>query len=141
MRSDAYVYTFGMSDEEVREALASNETGVLSLAADDSAYAVPVSYHYDGEAVWLRLSDDGDSEKMSFIDATEEACLVVYGVETGGSWSVLLRGTLRRDDAAFDRAGLREHFDDLRIFDENVDEVELAFFEFVPREVTARRTD
>jgi hypothetical protein len=141
MDSDAYVYTFGMTDAEVDETLAANDTGVLSLADDGTPYAVPVSYHYDGESIWLRLSDDGDSEKMAFLESTTEPCLLVYGVEGDHSWSILIRGELRRDDDAFDLAALRESFGPLRIFDENIDEVDLALFELVPRELTARRTD
>jgi nitroimidazol reductase NimA-like FMN-containing flavoprotein (pyridoxamine 5'-phosphate oxidase superfamily) len=130
-----------MSDEELRETLRANDTGVLGLADEGRSYTVPVSYHYDGESVWLRLSDDGDSEKMAFVDTTSEASFLVYGVEAERSWSVLLRGNLRRDDDAFEADALRDHFSDLRIFDEDIAEVQLALFEFVPSEVTARRTD
>jgi nitroimidazol reductase NimA-like FMN-containing flavoprotein (pyridoxamine 5'-phosphate oxidase superfamily) len=141
MHSDAYVYTFGMTDEALREALRENDTGVLGLADEGRSYVVPVSYHYDGESVWLRLSDDGDSEKVAFTDTTTEASFLVYDVEETHSWSVLMRGALRRDDDAFGTNELRDQFSDLRIFDEDIAEVQLAFFEFVPTEVTARRTD
>jgi hypothetical protein len=141
MDTDAYVYTFGMTNSEIEDVLRANDTGVLSLADGGTPYAVPVSYYYDGESVWLRLSDDGHSEKMAFVEATTEPCFLVYGVEADHSWSVLMRGRLERDDDAFDRAGLRAHFGPLRIFDEDIADVELALYEFVPTELTARRTD
>jgi|GEM_PF-2818707 hypothetical protein len=44
-----YVYTFGLDGGDVIEALAN----------DGAAYAAPVSFHFDGSSLYLRLTGDG----------------------------------------------------------------------------------
>lgn len=137
-----FVYTFGMDGAEIERRLRENATGVLSLARDGTAYAVPVGYHYDGERLVLRLARTGDDRKLAFLESTDRASFLVYEVEPpDSSWSVLVSGELRElDDEAFDAATVNEEFLPLRVFDEPIDEIELSFHELVIDEVVGRRT-
>jgi hypothetical protein len=135
-----YVYTFGMTDEELDDHLRDGEVGVLALADGGDAYAVPVGYHYDGERLVVRLGDDEDSTKMDYLETTETATLVVYEVESErSSWSVLVRGSLRRLPAETDRE-INEQFEPFRLFDEAVDDVDAAVYELEMEAVTGRQT-
>jgi len=85
-----------MDGIEIAEFLAERGTGVLSLAKENAGYGFPVSYSYsdDEGAVYVRLGFGRDSQKRSFVDATERASLVVYD-ETGDGWkSVVVEGSL-----------------------------------------------
>lgn len=141
-----YTYTVGMDDGEVRSALENSGVGVLSLADGGRAYGIPVHHHFDGESLYLRLIDDEHSEKMAFLEATEEASYLVYGLGEGGeeSWSVVATGALRRltgeERAALDDAAINEAFDAMRIFGESVADIEVAIYEFEADSITGRRT-
>ncbi|WP_254536310.1 pyridoxamine 5'-phosphate oxidase family protein [Halomarina litorea] len=139
-----YTYTVGMTDEEVADHLRTETSGVLSLARDGDAYALPVSYHYDGESLYLRLTEDGHSKKMAFLTATDEACFLLYDVEGEDSWSIVVTGGLRRltaeEDGALAEAGVHAKFAPLRVFDEDIDDVEIAVYELATTAVTGRRT-
>jgi nitroimidazol reductase NimA-like FMN-containing flavoprotein (pyridoxamine 5'-phosphate oxidase superfamily) len=137
-------YTVGMDDAEVAEYLADHDVAVLSLADEGDAYAVPVNYHYDGESLYLRLLADPDSTKMAFVEATERATVLLYGVAGDISWSVLARGTLRRLDGAeraeFDDTAVNETFGPVRVFGEDVAAMDVAIYELDDLAVTGRRT-
>lgn len=140
-----YVYTIGMTDEEVEEYLERAETGVLALAGDGDAYGVPVAHHYDGGSLYVRLSTDGSSTKLSYLEATETACYTMYDVgESGDSWSIVVTGPLRkltgRERAQFDETAVNESFLELRIFDEDVEVVDLEIYELEIETITGRRT-
>lgn len=140
-----YVYTFGMTESEVREALETTETGVLALASTGAAYAVPVGFHYEDGAVFLRLTDDGESKKLSYVDDTTEACVLLYADDPPDeSWSVVAVGPIRElSDAeleAFDEATVRERFGKPRIFDEDLDALEWSVYELEIEELTGRKT-
>lgn len=140
-----FTYTAGMDRDDVEERLRGTETGVLSLADGDEAYGVPLAYYYDGgDALVLRLGRVDDSEKMAFVEATGRACFVVYGYESPTeSWSVLVRGELRevpRDDPRYDDAAINQHFPDLRVFDEDVEEIAVVLYELSMDVVTGRET-
>lgn len=137
-------YTVGMDEDEVTDYLADHDVAVLSLADGGDAYAVPVNYHYDGESLFLRLADDGDSTKMSFVDATGSACVLLYGVAGDISYSVVARGSLRKlagdERAAFDDARINEAFGALRVFGEDVADIDVAIYELADAAITGRRT-
>lgn len=139
------VYTAGMNDEEVDERLRECETGVLSLARDGDAYAIPVAFRYDGESIRFRLGDDGTSTKLAYADATETASFLVYGYEgPDDSWSVIASGPIRRvPPEAWDAtaaADLDEWYVPLRVFDEAIEETELIGYELAIDAITGRRT-
>jgi hypothetical protein len=137
-----YVYTVGMSEEAVERHLSGAETGVLSLADGSRAYAVPVHCAYDEGVVVFRLTDDDDSEKLAFLDATTEACFVLYDATDGESWSVLVRGPVSRvdDPDRHDAAAINERFGPARLFDEDVGDTEVHLFELDVQSVTGRKT-
>ena len=136
-----YVYTFGMTDEEADQYLRDGEVGVLSLADDGDAYAVPVGYHYDGQRLLVRLGERDDSTKMEYLENTGTATLVVYEKEDErSSWSLLVRGKLVELPPETDRE-INEQFEPFRLFGESVADVDAAVFELRMDEVTGRRTD
>lgn len=86
-----------MSRDEVDSFLADQGYGVFSLANENTAYGVPVSFGYDGESkLYLYLIQFGDdSRKLDFADQTETACVVAYEVESRFRWrSVIVSGSL-----------------------------------------------
>lgn len=141
-----YTYTVGMDEGEVRAALDAHEVGVLSLASGGRAYGIPVHYHYDGESLYLRLIDDDHGTKTDFLEDTETASFLVYGLGEDGeeSWSVVTTGPLRRltgdERASFDDAAINEAFGPMRIFGESPSEVEPALYELDAGSITGRRT-
>ena len=141
MKHAEYVYTSGMTESEIDDRLRAGEHGVLGLAADDEAYAVPLSYHYDGDRFLLRVSEhEDDSEKRRFLEATATATFVCYESSTDGSWSVHVRGPIRRLDAAVDDATLNERFQPFRLFDEAVESVTFSLYELGMETVIGRKT-
>ena len=136
-----YVYTSGMSESEVDSRLRGGEHGVLGLANGDDAYAVPLSYHYDGDRLLLRVSEhDGDGEKGRFLETTDTATFVCYEASTDESWSVHVRGPIRRWERTVDEATLNEWFQPFRLFDEAVENVAFALYELRMETVIGRTT-
>jgi hypothetical protein len=138
----SYVETLGMSERELADHLHGVEAGVLALADGGDAYAVPVSFRYDEGRFLLRLTDDGDSEKVAFVRATDSATFVAFGADGTDSWSVLARGPLVEPDDGEVAALLAEpdSFGPVRVFDEAVSDVEVRVFELLAESVTGRRT-
>ncbi|MCU4925925.1 pyridoxamine 5'-phosphate oxidase family protein [Halobacteria archaeon AArc-dxtr1] len=140
-----FVYTLGMSNEEVETYLKRIGTGVLSLASDDDAYAIPVAHHYEDETLYVRLSTDGSSTKQSYLEETETACLTLYDVDPPReSWSVVVTGSLRQLDnperEGFDAATVNDSFLELRVFDEDIEAIDLKLYEFEIDTITGRKT-
>jgi hypothetical protein len=138
----SYVETFGMTERELGDHLRGVEAGVLALADGGDAYAVPVSFRYDAGRFLLRLTDDGDSEKLSFLRSTGAATFVAFGRDGTDSWSVLARGPLVELDED-ERASVladADAFGPVRLFDEAVSEVEVRVFDLDAESVTGRRT-
>ncbi|ESS03731.1 MAG: putative flavin-nucleotide-binding protein [uncultured archaeon A07HR67] len=89
-----------MSASAVDAFLGRHETGVLSLARDDSPYAIPVSYGYDeaSREAFLRLVSAADGEKRAFLASDPEARLVVHDEAERVYTSAIAVGTLERVD-------------------------------------------
>ncbi|MEF8840662.1 MAG: pyridoxamine 5'-phosphate oxidase family protein [Haloarculaceae archaeon] len=138
----SYVETVGMDERELAEHLHGVEAGVLALADDGDAYAVPVSFRYDDGRLLLRLTDDGDSEKLAFARATDSATFVAFGSDGNDSWSVLARGPLVEldDDETAALLEAPDAFGSVRVFDEAVTELEIRVFELEAEAITGRRT-
>lgn len=85
---------FEMTDEEVERMLRAADYGVLSLAADDEAYAIPMSFGYDGEGLYFVFRQPAErSRKLEFIEETGRAAFVVSSVATKHDWaSVVVEG-------------------------------------------------
>ncbi|THE64316.1 pyridoxamine 5'-phosphate oxidase family protein [Salinadaptatus halalkaliphilus] len=139
-----YVYTFGMDAETIDRRLEENEVGVLALADDSSAYAVPVGYHYDGASLYVRLATDGSSTKMAYVETTTDACFCLYSNGSSDeSWSILVHGPLRKLTGSkrerFDAATLNESFHRLYVFDQDVEALEPEIWELEMESVTGRK--
>ncbi len=135
-----YVYTFGMDETELERKLEESDTGVLSLARDGDAYALPVSFHYDGERILLRFGVEEGSEKVSFVETTDTASFVVYEATGEESWSILAQGSLVPAPDTLNEAEINERFVPLRVFDESLGDVEPELYELRIESVTGRKT-
>jgi nitroimidazol reductase NimA-like FMN-containing flavoprotein (pyridoxamine 5'-phosphate oxidase superfamily) len=139
-----YATTRGLSDDEVDDLLADHHIGILALADGGSAYAVPVDYHYDGDRLLLRLTDDGKSKKIAYVEATDDPEFLVYG--HGGpydSWSVIVTGEVREidpEEAGVDAATVNDWFGPVRLFDEAVEDVTIRLFEVEVESLVGRAT-
>jgi hypothetical protein len=141
MEHAEYVYTVGMNETEIDELLRTTGHGVLALADADEAYAVPLNYHYDGERFLLRMSEhDAESQKRRFIETTDTATFVCYAGGAEESWSIHVRGPVRRWDQEVDEATLNEWFPPFRLFDESIEDVEFALYELEMETVVGRKT-
>jgi nitroimidazol reductase NimA-like FMN-containing flavoprotein (pyridoxamine 5'-phosphate oxidase superfamily) len=79
---------------EIASFLEDYGTGVLALASEDDAYAIPVSYAFDAdeEAIYFRMGFAPGSQKRKYLEDTEHLSFVVYA-DTGGGWkSVVVEG-------------------------------------------------
>jgi len=145
----SFTYTEGMDRETVERRLREAGTGVLALADAADAYAVPVAYHYEDGTVFFRLGETADSTKVDYLDTTETATLVVYAADPTeearelDSWSILVRGRLREvadDDPHYDAARINEEFAPIRVFDEDLEDLELTLYALEPESVVGRET-
>lgn len=143
-----FAYTEGMTEAEVEERLAETPDGVLALADDGDAYAIPVFHHYDDGSLYFRLGVTPNSEKKAYIEATERASYVVYAAEPTADpeeqtgWSVIARGSISEvpaDDPAYEAVEINERYAPIRVFDEALDEIEVALYELRIEELTGRR--
>lgn len=73
-----------MTESEVRAFLRHNKSGVLSLADEGRAYAVPLFYAYDGRALYF-MGREG--EKTRFAESTQEACFTVVRTMSLDDWA------------------------------------------------------
>lgn len=136
-----YVYTGGMAESDMEDRLRAGEHGVLGLAEGNDAYAIPLSYHYDGDRFLLRVSEhDDEGEKNRFLETTETATFVCYEASTNESWSIHVRGQLRRWEGDVDEATLNDWFQPFRLFDEPTETVEFSLYDFRMESVVGRET-
>ena len=85
-----------MTNAEIDNFLSERGFGTLSLADSGDAYAVPISFGYNGERLFMYLVEFGDSsQKLAYSRNTATACLTAYMVESQYEWaSVIVRGSL-----------------------------------------------
>lgn len=145
-----YAYTRGMDDAEIDERLRSTGTGVLSFADGDAGYGIPLAHHYDGDHLYFRLGVTEDSRKRRLLDGGGPVSYAVYDTEETAdargleSWSVVVSGTLARipesEHERFDTAEINRQFTPIRVFDEDVDEMEIVIVRLDADAVTGRTT-
>lgn len=141
MEHPEYVYTVGMDEADLEERLRTSQHGVLALADDDDAYAIPLSCRYDGKRLLLRVSyHDGHEEKRRFLETTDTATFVCHEASTDESWSILVRGPVGQWENDVDERTLNEWFEPFRLFDEAVENVEFALYEIRIETVVGRKT-
>lgn len=80
---------------EIASFLENYGTGVLALASDDDAYAIPVSYAFDvdEEAIYFRMGFAPGSQKRKYLEDTEHLSFVVHADTEDGWKSVVVEGT------------------------------------------------
>jgi nitroimidazol reductase NimA-like FMN-containing flavoprotein (pyridoxamine 5'-phosphate oxidase superfamily) len=83
-----------MDGLEIASFLQSHGTGVLALASDDDAYAIPVSYAFDDgeEAIYFRMGFAPGSQKERYLEDAEHVSFVVYADTEDGWKSVVVEG-------------------------------------------------
>lgn len=85
-----------MDDDEIRDLVSSQSTGVLGLPAADAPYLLPMSFAFDGDSsLYFTYLLGPSSRKELLSNRAEYARFLVYTVETMFNWrSVLLTGEL-----------------------------------------------
>ena len=80
---------------EIASFLEAYGTGVLALASENDAYAIPVSYAFDAEeeAIYFRMGFAPGSQKRKYLENTEHLSFVVYADTEDGWKSVVVEGT------------------------------------------------
>jgi nitroimidazol reductase NimA-like FMN-containing flavoprotein (pyridoxamine 5'-phosphate oxidase superfamily) len=82
-----------MDGDAIEEFLGSQRVGVLGLPAEGPPYMVPISYGYDGDALYFTFVGGPDSRKRQLVDRAETAGFLVYDVRSMFNWeSVILTG-------------------------------------------------
>lgn len=145
-----YTYTAGMDETEIDERLRTTDSGVLALAAEGDAYAIPVAHYYDGEDLFFRFGLTDESTKREYWDATETASYVVYGADRTDdprgldSWSIIITGQLvelpEAERARFDTAEINRDFAPIRVFDEAIEDIEITIAKLEIESITGRET-
>ncbi len=80
--------------EDVQAILEASRLGVLAMSDGPDAYAIPLFYGYDGEAVYFHCHP---GMKDEYFDATGHACLVVIHLESDDIWeSVQVFGSIEK---------------------------------------------
>jgi hypothetical protein len=89
-----------MDEADVDALLASAGWGILSLAAGDEPYSVPISFGYDGTDVYFGFLRTGETNRKSeFAADGQTARLLVTDVRARFDWqSVSVTGPLRAVD-------------------------------------------
>jgi nitroimidazol reductase NimA-like FMN-containing flavoprotein (pyridoxamine 5'-phosphate oxidase superfamily) len=132
-----------LDEAERREFLGTGGTGVVALAspAEESPYAVPVSYGHDPvESVfYFRLAVGGDSGKGE-LDG-RPVTFVAHGERDGRHHSVVASGRLERTDEASiateTLSGLgRVEIPLFDVFGRPPGDVKFGFYRLVPEQVT-----
>src|SRR5689334_18325623 len=80
-----------LDDAECREILTQQRLCVIAMTDGDAPYAVPLFYGFDGERLWLGISD---GRKTLLLDRNPRLSVVVTDVGPGNAWrSVVVTGT------------------------------------------------
>jgi nitroimidazol reductase NimA-like FMN-containing flavoprotein (pyridoxamine 5'-phosphate oxidase superfamily) len=134
---------FEMTDRAAAAMLRSHGHGTLSLADGGEAYAVPMSYGYDGDCYFVFRQPREQSRKVAAIEATERAALLVTDVRSKHDWaSVLAEGPVEEvPDAEWDSllAALEGNAWFPSVFSETDPMQRFRGYRLVPERVTGRR--
>lgn len=135
-----------MTDAEIDRLLGDGGTGVLSFAtiADESPFAIPVSYGYDegSKQLYYELSVLPNSEKTA---ALESPATFVVHEETDRGWrSVVATGELEPvTDFPYESTAVQGMWavdiPRVDIFDRPPEEVTFRTFRLAPNEMTGRK--
>lgn len=138
-----------LTHEATMDLLSKHGHGVLSLASEDRAYGIPISFGYDedGDRFLFEFLSVGPSKKAAFVDATEEATLTVYEFEDQRDWvSAVVTGSVEPVDAAELSEGtvgaVSQQSDDgaAKLRYEEADGLARQWYALVPGDVSGRRS-
>jgi hypothetical protein len=90
-----------MDQRDIESLLKGQGHGVVSLCRDGEPYSLPISFGYDGDAVYFGfLEDTPNPTKMEFIGDGATARLLVTDIRDRFEWqSVAVTGTVRAVDS------------------------------------------
>lgn len=85
-----------MVEEDIEGLLDSVGWGILALANDDVPYSLPISFGYDGEAIYFAFIRSSPTDtKFEYIEDGKPARLLVTDVDSRLDWqSVSVAGTV-----------------------------------------------
>lgn len=85
-----------LDDNEIREYLSTQSTGVLGLPTGGVPYLIPLSYGFDEEStLYFTYLLGESSRKKELTDRADRARFLVYSIETTFNWqSVMLTGEI-----------------------------------------------
>lgn len=104
-----------MDTTAILDFLERQSTGVLSLAEDSDAYAIPVSFALHEQDIYFRLGFGPGSQKRTYLDATVHAAFVVYDRTAEGWASVVAIGRLEEFDDQDADAAIVQTMEGLKI--------------------------
>jgi nitroimidazol reductase NimA-like FMN-containing flavoprotein (pyridoxamine 5'-phosphate oxidase superfamily) len=86
-----------MDEQAVDAFLTDSGVGVLSMAAGDAGYGVPLSFGYDGDRLYfVFLGHSEEWQKVTYAEQSETASFLVFDVEPDQWRSVIVDGPLDR---------------------------------------------
>jgi nitroimidazol reductase NimA-like FMN-containing flavoprotein (pyridoxamine 5'-phosphate oxidase superfamily) len=89
-----------MDDRDIDDLLVLTGWGIITMAADDEPYSIPISFGYDGEDVYFTfIRDSPTNTKFEFVSDGKTARLLVTKIGGRFDWqSIAVTGTLRSVD-------------------------------------------
>ena len=87
-----------LDDPEIDDLLRELGVGILSMSADGVPYGVPLSFGYDGDALYFAfLGARADLRKETYAEPSDEASFTAVDIGPDGAWrSVIVSGPLDR---------------------------------------------
>ena len=87
-----------MDESAVDDLLTEMGVGILSMSADGVPYGVPLSFGYDGDALYFAfLGASADLRKETYAEQSDEASFTAVDIGPDGAWrSVIVSGPLDR---------------------------------------------
>lgn len=88
-----------MMDSEIDTLLTEQGVGTLSMAGEERAYSIPMSFGYDApeKLYFLFAGHSEEGNKVAYAEQTDTASFVVFDVESPSTWrSVVVEGSLSR---------------------------------------------
>jgi nitroimidazol reductase NimA-like FMN-containing flavoprotein (pyridoxamine 5'-phosphate oxidase superfamily) len=87
-----------MDEQAVDAFLTDSGVGVLSMAAGDAGYGIPLSFGYDGDRLYFVFVGHSEEwKKVTYAERSETASFLAFDVEPDGAWrSVIVEGALER---------------------------------------------
>lgn len=89
-----------LDDSEIDGMLLETGVGILSMSADGVPYGVPLSFGYDGDALYfVFLGATAELRKETYAEQSDTASFTAIDIGPDGAWrSVIVSGSLERID-------------------------------------------